>query len=310
MKPISIDALIDAYLDHLRVERALAANSVESYARDLGKLAKFADEQGITDAEALDAAALSKLVSLWGKEGLGARSTARHLSALRGFFKFLVRERRIESNPVELLQAPRMGRKLPRWLSFDEVESLLNSPDVGTLRGRRDLAMLHTMYAAGLRVSELVSIKLADVDRQQGVLSVLGKGGKRRFVPLTPIALTLIDRYITVDRPVHAEERDQVLYVSPRGGPLTRQGFWKIIGNYALAAGISRRISPHQLRHSFATHLLERGADLRVVQAMLGHADIATTEIYTHLTREHVRQAHAASHPRGRPRGKAKQSGE
>ncbi|MFO0660592.1 MAG: site-specific integrase [Polyangiaceae bacterium] len=179
MKPVSVDGLIDAYLDHLRVERALAANSVESYARDLGKLAKFADEQRITDVATIDVSVLSKLVAQLGRDGLSARSTARHLSAMRGFFKFLIRERRVENNPVELLQAPKTGRKLPRWLSFDEVETLLMTPDVATLRGRRDLTMLHTMYASGLRVSELVSIRLSDVDRQQGVLSVLGKGGKR-----------------------------------------------------------------------------------------------------------------------------------
>lgn len=296
----SLEAMVDAFLDHLRVERALAKNSVESYARDLGKMLKFAEIEKIKTPADLTSSAVAKLISNWSKDQLSSRSIARQLSALRGFFKFLMRERIIEVDPSTLIDAPRTGRKLPRWLSFDEVEQILNAPDPALVRGRRDRAMLHTMYAAGLRVSELVSLRLADVDHQQGVLSVIGKGGKRRFVPLTTIALQLIEEYLAADRDVHAKPGVQTLFVSPRGKAMTRQGFWKIISQYARGVGIMRPISPHQLRHSFATHLLERGADLRMVQTMLGHADITTTEVYTHLTHDHVRQAHREAHPRGR----------
>ncbi|HEU4535534.1 MAG TPA: N-formylglutamate amidohydrolase, partial [Polyangiaceae bacterium] len=205
----------------------------------------------------------------------------------------------VEVDPTELLDRPRLGRRLPKALSTEEVERLLAAPDGRGGRGLRDLAMLHVLYAAGLRVSELVGLRVGDLDRRRGLLSVLGKGQKRRLVPLTPLALHLVDRYVGEERPRHAKARETLLFVSPRGGALTRQGFWKLLGRYARGVGIARAVSPHQLRHSFATHLLERGADLRSVQAMLGHSDIATTEIYTHVTREHVRRAHARAHPRG-----------
>ena len=297
---MTLDGWATAYLDHLRVERALAENTILAYARDLGKLLALAEERGVTEPDGLDAALLTTLLGRFAGDGLAARSTARHLSALRGFCKFLVRERALKSNPSLLLEPPRLGRRLPRGLTLDEVERLLAVPDPTTPRGRRDRAMLHVLYAAGVRVSELVSLRLADVDRARGVASVLGKGQKRRLVPLTPLALHLVDAYVAGDRAARAKDGDATLFLSPRGGPLTRQGFWKIISAHARAAGITRPVSPHQLRHSFATHLLERGADLRLVQAMLGHADVATTEVYTHVTRDHLRRAHAAAHPRGR----------
>lgn len=295
-----VESLIDAYLDHLRVERALAENSIASYGRDLSKLVRIADARGVSDPSAMDEAFLSDVVGALSREGLAPRSLARHLSAMRGLFKFAHKERVIARDPSTLLERPRMGRRLPRGLSFDEVETLLVTPPEDTERGRRDRAMLHTMYAAGLRVSELCGLKLDDVDTQRGVLRVRGKGDKTRLVPLTPIALTLIEQYVAGDRAKKAKPTDRVLFVSPRGGALTRQGFWKIVSAYARLAGIARPISPHQLRHSFATHLLRGGADLRVVSAMLGHADVATTEIYTHVTREHLAKAHRDAHPRGR----------
>lgn len=297
--PLSLDRWLDAYLDHIRVERGLSRNTLEAYARDLGKLARYAEEKGVSEASALDTAFVAELLSSWAREGLGARSAARHLSALRGFFRFLVRERAIVADPSALLDRPQLGRRLPKALSIEEVERLLAAPDPGAPRGLRDLAMLHVLYAAGLRVSELVGLRIGDLDARRGLLSVLGKGGKRRLVPLTPLALHLVARYAAEVRPLYAKPSEMVLFISPRGGALTRQGFWKLLGRYALGVGIARRVSPHQLRHSFATHLLERGADLRSVQAMLGHSDIGTTEIYTHVTREHVRRAHAKAHPRG-----------
>ncbi|RYE89220.1 MAG: tyrosine recombinase, partial [Myxococcales bacterium] len=250
--------------------------------------------------ETIDMGLMTALLTRLVGEGLGARSVARHLSAMRGFFRFLVRERVIEDDPSQLLDRPRLGRRLPRGLSFDEVERLLDTPPVETERGRRDRAMLHVMYAAGLRVSELVKLRVNDVDPVTGVVSVLGKGHKRRLVPLTPIATALTEAYLHHDRPARVPTNEGALFVTSRGKGLTRQGFWKLVGLHARTAGITRAVSPHQLRHSFATHLLERGADLRSVQAMLGHANVVTTEVYTHVTREHLRRAHADAHPRGK----------
>lgn len=296
---LTIDGYIDAYLDHLRVERGLAANSLMAYARDLTKLARQAEEAGISSIERLDLHLMTAMLSRLVREGLSARTVARHLSAIRGFFKFLVRERVLEEDPSQLLDRPRLGRRLPRGLSFEEVERLLETPSVGSEQGRRDRAMLHVMYAAGLRVSELVKLKTGDVDLASGLVSVLGKGQKRRLVPLTPIAVELTQAYLEQDRPQRTINEEGPLFVTRLGRGFTRQGFWKLVGEYARVAGITRSVSPHQLRHSFATHLLERGADLRSVQAMLGHANVVTTEVYTHVTREHLRRSHAASHPRG-----------
>ena len=283
---------IDAYLDHLRVERALAKNTLEAYARDLGRLAA---KTGDVEIERIGPADVAELLAENVKTGFGARSSARQLSGLRGFFRFLVRERAIASDPTALVDRPKLGRKLPRVLSFEEIERLLAAPDVATKRGARDAAMLHLMYASGLRVSELVSLGIGDVDLQRGVVAAFGKGGKRRLVPVGEAALDHVTAYV---RDVRGDARTNALFVSPRGGKLTRQGFWKIVKRYAAAAGIRTPLSPHKLRHSFATHLLENGADLRAVQAMLGHADLGTTEIYTRIAQDHVRRAHAKAHPR------------
>lgn len=299
MSALTLDTYIDAYLDHLRVERGLAQNSLMAYARDLSKLAKQAEEAKIERLESLDIGVMTALLTKLVGEGLSARSVARHLSAIRGFFKFLVKERMLSEDPSQLLDRPRLGRRLPRGLSFDEVERLLDAPSLENEQGRRDRAMLHVMYAAGLRVSELVKLRVGDVDLVDGLVSVLGKGQKRRLVPLTPIAVELVRAYMEQDRPTRAPSAEGVLFLTRQGRGFTRQGFWKLVGIHACNAGITRSVSPHQLRHSFATHLLERGADLRSVQAMLGHANIVTTEVYTHVTREHLRRAHAAAHPRG-----------
>lgn len=300
MARLTLDGYIDAYLDHIRVERGLSANSVEAYARDLSKLAKAAEERAVTEPAQLGVELLADLMTRLSRQGLSARSSARHLSAIRGFCRFLVRERVLEDDPSLLLDRPKLGRKLPRSLSFEEVERLLDTPPSEDPRGLRDRAMLHVMYASGLRVSELVKLKLSDIDTRAGLVSVLGKGQKRRLVPLTPIALHLAERYIAEVRPEQARHGETTLFVTRRGGGMTRQAFWKLITSYAVTAGITRSVSPHKLRHSFATHLLERGADLRTVQAMLGHANIVTTEVYTHVTREHIHRAHRAAHPRGK----------
>lgn len=293
---------VDAYLDHLRVERALSENTVSSYAVDLSKLVAFAEEKGVLDVEGLNAQLAAEFLVHLGRSGLSARSAARHLSALRGLCRFLVREKLLTEDPSALLRHPRIGARLPKLLTRAEVMALLDAPDPSTPRGVRDRAMLALMYATGLRVSELCGLKLGDVDRSRGVLMAYGKGRKRRLVPVADIALQRLDDYLENVRPRTAKPNETVLFVSPRGGALTRQGFWKLIRQYALAAGITKAISPHQLRHSFATHLLEGGADLRSVQAMLGHASLGTTEIYTHVAKDHVRRAFEKAHPRARAR--------
>lgn len=300
---MTLEGLVEAYLNHLRVERALSPRTLEAYGRDLNKLLAFAEQAQITDASAFDLAAVSGWLGSLAKDGLGARSAARHLSAARGLMKFLLREGAVSADPTELSARPRFGRRLPRTLSEAEVLRLLEAPDVTTLRGLRDRAMLSITYAAGLRVSEVVNLTLGDVDLTRGVVSAFGKGGKRRLVPLGNITLDHVQAYLAAraDSPEvkpRAGKSANVLFPSPRGGALTRQGFWKIVGRYARGIGIRGRVYPHQLRHSFATHLLTGGADLRSVQTMLGHASVATTEIYTHVSRDHVRNAHRRSHPR------------
>lgn len=290
---------IDAYLDHLRVERALAKNTLEAYARDLGDLARGLPADVLDEPATIGPSHVLAFVIDASKRGKAARSSARQLSALRGFFKFMVRERAIAADPTELVERPRLARKLPRVLSYDEVERLLAAPPLDTPRGVRDSAMIHLMYASGLRVSELCSLKLGELDRRVGTVSPLGKGGKRRIVPVGQVALERIDLYVDHVR-VHAKgaTTDPHLFLSPRGKRFTRQGLWKLLKAYARACGIMTPISPHKLRHSFATHLLRGGADLRAVQAMLGHADLGTTEIYTRVAQDHVRAAYERAHPR------------
>ncbi len=284
------------YLDHLRVERSLAANTLEAYARDLNVLVSHVGED--SDPGSVGAEAIASLMVDNVRRGFGARSSARQLSALRGLFRFLVRERAIPEDPTKLVDRPKLGRKLPRVLSFAEIERLLAAPDLATDRGKWHAAMLHVMYASGLRVSELCSLRLADLDLQRGLVTPLGKGGKRRMVPVGEVAMDHVGRYLRDVRSKVAGPDDHFLFVSPRGGAFTREAFWRMVRRYAVVAGITPLPSPHKLRHSFATHLLAGGADLRAVQAMLGHADLGTTEIYTHVAQDHVRRAHGKSHPR------------
>jgi integrase/recombinase XerD len=302
---VTLDGLIEAYLNHLRVERGLSPRTLEAYARDLAKLLDFAEQSGISRPEAIDLGTVSGWLSSLAQSGLGARSAARHLSAVRGLMKFSLREGALTVDPTELSARPRFGRRLPRTLSEADVLRLLAAPDTSTLRGLRDRAMLSVAYAAGLRASELVSLTPGDVDLARGVVSAFGKGGKRRLVPLGELTLDHLQAYLTAQvaltqksAQVAKSRGRSVLFPSPRGGSLTRQGFWKIVGRYARGIGLRGRVYPHQLRHSFATHLLTGGADLRSVQTMLGHASITTTEIYTHVSRDHVRAAYRRSHPR------------
>jgi integrase/recombinase XerD len=294
---VHLSGWIDAYLDHLRVERSLARNTLEAYARDLQALALHVGDD--SDPRALGSQAIATLMVGNVRRGFGARSSARQLSALRGFFRFLVRERAIPEDPTRLLDRPKVTRKLPRVLSFEEVERLLAAPDLATERGVLHAAMLHVMYASGLRVSELCALRVSDLDLQRGLVAPRGKGGKQRLVPVGEIAIAHAGRYVREVRPRHARPDERTLFVSTRGSRrFTREGFWRIVRRYAVVAGIVPLPSPHKLRHSFATHLLRGGADLRAVQAMLGHADLGTTEIYTHVAQDHLRTVHAKSHPR------------
>lgn len=293
-----MDRWVDGYLDHLRVERGLAPATIANYARDLARFVDHAQQQGISDPDRIGPSLVSSHLVGLGRAGMSARSSVRHLSSVRGFCRFLVRERVLETDPCALVDRPRVGRRLPDALTFEEVLRLLEAPPQHIRRGRRDRAMLHVMYAAGLRVSELVNLKLGDVDRRRGVVSAFGKGNKRRLVPLGEVALDALQTYLG-DRQHHRHAaHSAILFLSPRGGALTRQAFFKAVSGYARGAGIRKRVSPHKLRHSFATHLLERGADLRSVQAMLGHSDISTTEVYTHVVGEHLRRTYDRSHPR------------
>ncbi len=303
MATMRLDTALDLYLDYLRVERALSPHTIAAYARDLGKLTAFAESRSAGDPAKINLGLISAWLSSLAKSGLGARSAARHLSAARGLMRFLVREGAIEADPTELTIRPRFGRKLPHALGEAEVVRLIEAPPPTTERGLRDRAMLSVAYAAGLRASELCSLSLGDLDLSRGIVGVTGKGNKRRLVPLGEVTLEHLAQYLAAREQTRAAKRSltrsSVLFPGPSGRAMTRQALWKIVRRTARAAGIKNPVHPHQLRHSFATHLLSGGADLRTVQTLLGHSDVATTEIYTHVSRDHVRAAHRRSHPRG-----------
>ena len=294
----AFDGALDDYIQHLRVERGLSRHTVDGYASDLVKFGKWLTDEGTVLGKVDEAIVAGFLVSL-SREGLSARTQARTLSSIRGFFRFLAQERRHERDPTELLEGPRLLAKLPDILNRDEVSRLLQAPAGDKPNRVRDRAMLHTMYASGLRVSELVNLDLGDVNLEDGFVGVLGKGNKRRIVPLGAHARAAMAEYLADVRPKWARSASRACFVTARGKAMTRQGFWAIVKKYARAAGITKPISPHKLRHSFATHLLAGGADLRSVQTMLGHADISTTQIYTHVTGDHLRKMHERYHPRG-----------
>jgi len=294
---MALDPYVDIYLDQLRVERALSPNTLLAYARDLAKLVTYAELLGKSEPDQLHLDLVSDWLGSLTRAGLSARSLARHLSAARGWVKFLAREGIIARDPTAQATRPKVGRKLPKTLSERDVLELILAPDIKTYRGLRDRSMIGLAYACGLRVSELVRLELGDIDLRRGIVTALGKGQKRRLVPIGEQALEWLRSYLEA-RAQSKSPNTVLLFPSPRGGALTRQGFWKIIGTYGRALGLRGRIYPHQMRHSFATHLLVGGADLRTVQMLLGHADISTTEIYTHVSHEHVRKAYDKAHPR------------
>ncbi len=301
---LSLDRAVDLFLDHLKVERGLAANTLDGYGRDLVRLGGFLAALGRADVDDVTAADLTDHLIGLADAGLGARSRARALVAIRGLFRHLIAEHWLEADPSELIDAPRTVQRSPVVLGESAVAALLAAPRRDTPRGLRDAAMLELLYASGLRVSELVRLPLADANLKAGFVRVTGKGKKTRLVPMGAAARDTIERYLGEVRPAWLRVRDEpALFLTERGRPMTRQGFWKLLGAHARAAGVRAvggAVSPHKLRHSFATHLLEHGADLRAVQAMLGHADIATTQIYTHVSRAHLVEQYRKAHPRAR----------
>lgn len=296
----NLDYWLDNYLHYLSVEKGLSRNTLEAYARDLQGYAYFLRQNGEEDLEKSSADDIRKFLQDLKARRLSPRSQARIISALRGFYKFLIREQALMDTPLRQLRTPKVPPRLPEVLNFQEIEGLLRQPNPNTALGIRDRSMLELLYATGLRVSELVNLTLNDLNLDIGYVRTKGKGGKERIVPLGEKArLALWDYLNGPRRKLRLEGGGAILFIGKGGKGLTRQGFWKIIKKHARAAGIKKRITPHMLRHSFATHLLERGADLRSVQSMLGHADIATTQLYTHVSREHLKKIHRQLHPRG-----------
>ena len=290
---------IDGYLGYLRDVRRMSPNTLSSYARDLRALAEFAvaQKQPVTSLARRD---LEAFVRQLMTAGLAPRSVARTIACVRGFYKFLLVEKKIEADPAEDLHGPRAWPALPKYLDLDEVDRLLAQPDTSTPRGIRDKALIELLYATGLRVTELLSLKAGDISLDAGYLTCIGKGDKQRIVPLGESAADWIRRYAGEARPALLKGRkSKWLFVNAKGGgQLSRVGFWKLLKEYGIKAGVNREISPHVLRHSFATHLLDRGADLRAIQMMLGHADLSTTQIYTHVLEARLRTVYDKFHPR------------
>ncbi|UCH23970.1 MAG: site-specific tyrosine recombinase XerD [Deltaproteobacteria bacterium] len=295
-----MDDLADRFLNYLLVEKGLSPKTLTAYGSDISRYLSFLDKKRIKKIADADTAVIIKYLIRMRDEGLGARSRARHLVTLRGFYRFLVRENILRNDPAEIIDLPKSSLNLPNTLTVEEVKLLLNTPDLKRPVGLRDAAMLELLYAAGLRVSELIDLKLQDVNLEAGFVRVFGKGSKERIVPIGFYAKDKIDSYIKKCRPRLLKGIvSPYLFVARAGKPMTRQGFWKLLKRYAQKAGFVKKITPHSLRHSFASHLLEGGADLRAVQVMLGHVDISTTQIYTHVAREHLKKAHEKFHPRG-----------
>jgi integrase/recombinase XerD len=295
-----MDRYLDIFMNYLVVEKGLSTNTLEAYARDLRRYLDYLNNVGVVGEDEISQTQVLGFLGDLKETGLSPRSRARALSSIRGFHRFLMAEKYVGKDPTLLLESPRIIRALPRLLSQQEVESLLAAPTGTEPLALRDRAMLEVLYATGLRVSELVGLKLADINRDIGCLSTLGKGSKQRLVPLGEVALSAMEEYLADGRAfLKPGPGCQNLFLNRRGSGLSRQGFWKILRRIALKSGIGCTIYPHMLRHSFATHLLENGADLRAVQVMLGHADISTTQIYTHVIRERLKQVHRQFHPRG-----------
>lgn len=294
-----MDNLTQQYLDYLIIEKGLSENSLMSYSADLAQYLTFLEKNSITDLNVVDTAViLAWLVDL-SKKGLSAKSRARHLIAVRGLYKFLVSEKKISKNPMKDVDIPKTGLALPKIMTISEVADLLDIPDIRKPKELRNSAMMEIMYGAGLRVSELILLRLQDINLDANFVRVMGKGSKERIIPIGSKARSITHKWILEGRPFLLNKiSTPYLFAARAGKPMTRQSFWKIIKKYALLAKSAKNITPHTLRHSFATHLLEGGADLRSVQTMLGHSDISTTQIYTHISREYLMKMHQKYHPR------------
>lgn len=296
----SLDQLVDGYINYLTVEKGLAGQSIEAYSRDLNTFLGFLRVHKITSIDQADTSVILKYVIHLRQSGRISRTRARHLVSIRGFFQYLTQFGHLDHNPAKLIDLPKSGLKLPVVLNVEEVATLLAAPDSETPIGLRDAAMLEVIYAAGLRVSELIHLRTTAVNLEAGFVRVLGKGNKERIVPVGRAALQKLRDYLKSGRPkLLKEHTSHYLFVARAGKPMTRQGFWKLLKRYAQKAGLKQQITPHSLRHSFASHLLEGGADLRAVQVMLGHVDIATTQIYTHVAQKRLIEIHQKFHPRG-----------
>jgi len=294
-----MERLLKEFIYFLSVEKGLSSNTLESYQRDLRKFFLFLRGKNINEIENISRTIITDFLMEQREKGLAPSTLTRNLASIRSFYQFLLKEQIITENPSVELETPRAEKKLPRVLSFDEIELLLEQPETKNAIGLRDKAMLELLYATGIRVSELVSLNVNEVNMKMGFLKCDGKGNKERMIPLGSVAIRSIQEYLQNSRPkILKQKEEKALFVNQQGTRLTRQGFWKILKKYALKAGIETDITPHTLRHSFATHLLENGADLRSVQEMLGHADIATTQIYTHVARRKIKEIYNQTHPR------------
>jgi len=294
---LKFESVLQVFLDFLSVEKGLSVNTVLSYSRDVQKLFLFFRKEGIHWLKAGEED-LIRFIHHQSRAGLSPRSMARVISSLKSFYRFLILDGIIKKNPAVNLSSPKTWLALPKFLTVKEVESLLSQPEEETVRGIRDKAMLELLYATGLRASELVSLNIKDLNMEDGFLLCLGKGGKERLVPIGESAVEAVRKYLDEARPKLLKQSSEFLFLTQRGGAFTRQGFWKLLKGYARKAGLDLKISPHILRHSFATHLLERGADLRSVQLMLGHSQITTTQVYTHVSRKRLRRVYDKFHPR------------
>ncbi|MGE5446281.1 MAG: site-specific tyrosine recombinase XerD [Ignavibacteriales bacterium] len=299
IKEYDLNQLIDSFLTYLTAVKGLSKNTLESYGRDILKLAVFLEGKNITRIDQVDYKHILDFFTYLKEQGLNTRSTSRTLISIRQFFKFLLTEKFIESDPTFLIRTPKTKRVLPETLSLEDIEKLLSPPDESSPEGIRDKSMLEVLYATGIRVSELVELRLNDVNFELGYIIAYGKGSKQRIVPIGEKAKIKLREYLDTSRPKLLKSRTSPhLFVTRLGRKMTRQGFWKVIKAYSRKSGLTKKISPHTLRHSFATHLLERGADLRAIQVMLGHSDISTTQIYTHVERERLKEVHKKYHPR------------
>jgi len=290
--------LVQDYMEYCRLEKGLATNTLEAYGRDLARLVKFCGKRRLDIDQVANGDIAAFIDSLY-EDGLSSRSVARYIATLRSYYRYLLESETITVDPTADVSSPGQWKQLPKFLTMAEVDSLLEAPDPQTARGSRDRAMIQLLYATGLRVSELIQVQRTHLNAEMGVLRTRGKGDKDRIVPVGRQALAAIDEYVEQDRSLLLKQKvSPYLFVTQRGGPMTRQAFWKLLKRHGLQAGITKNLSPHVVRHSFATHLLERGADLRSVQMMLGHADISTTQIYTHVLRERLRNVYDQHHPR------------